>query len=343
MSNTQNLINNPTQPQVNVPPPSSSGQAGPSGVGTFVAGVAANTISALLAVMEDMMLISNIYGKLFVDQMQSQQSVATDLGNFAENQAADTASQMELQGWMQVASGGLSGAIGLGGMISSPKVGDFDSEIQGAQSYRSYMKDVEPNEGVVSNGTRDTTQQGANKTLSEDTLKALKNRSGEDFMKDSDSWTSRLKAKFSSPSKTGVTPDDIRTDPRFKEDRDAINLANKSQLEDLKSSYDDKISELKKSRETIANTHAQKWSTYTQTATGLGSAVTGFGGAFAADYKRQEGTEEAAKDTANAALQTAQGIASETRQETETYLSKASDVVQIVAAISRANSLPGGS
>jgi len=347
MSSSQNLISKSPDTQAKVPAPAaptvSGGQPpGPSGVGTFTAGVGANTIVALLAVMEDMMKISNLYGELLVDQLKSQASVATSLGSFAKQQADDQATQMEWQGWMGVAGGGLTGAIGLGGMISSPKVGDLDSEIQGTKAMRDYMDNPEEAPSRVASNT--TTEEDAPQGATEKDIKALKNRSGNELTKDSDSVKNKIKSKIGfKKAQTGVTEDDIRTSDRFKTDRETIGLLkdDDTQMEDLKSTYDEKIKDLTTKRQSIANEHGTKWNTRVQTASALNTALGGFGTAYGSQYTAQAGEEEAAKDTANAALQTAQGITSETRQQTDTYLNKSSEVVQLIAGISQANKLIG--
>jgi len=352
MSNTQNLIRDPSETQARTPVPAAPANdpAGPSGVGTFVAGVGANTIVALLQVMEDMMLVSNMYGELLVDQLKSQASVATSLGTYAKKQADDTAEQMKWQGWTAVAGGGLTSAIGLGGMASSAGTSDLDAEIQGAKSMRDYM-DNPDEDAMRAVGNTDTGTEGA----TEKDIEALKNRSGKDLTKDSDSWRD-WKAKLKSLSgyeklkttfgydrtQTGVTEDDIRTSDRFKKDRETISLLDEDQLDDVKSTYDKKIQDLTSRRQAIANEHGTKWNTRVQTANALNSTLGGIGTGYGSKFTEQSGTEEAAKDTANAALQTAQGVTSETRQETETYLNKASEVVQLIAGISQANRLLGG-
>lgn len=345
MSNTQNLINNSHDTQAKAPAPAvptvPGGQPpGPSGVGTFTAGVGANTIVALLAVMEDMMKISNLYGELLVDQLKSQASVATSLGSYTKQQADDQATQMQWQGWTQVVGGSITGAIGIGGMVSSPGVEDLDSEIQGTKAMRDYMDNPEDAPSRVASNIEEDAPEGA----TEKDIKALKNRSGNDLTKESDSVKSNIKSKLGfEKARTGVTEDDIRTSEQFTKDRETIGLLkdDDTQMEDLKSTYDEKIKDLTKQRETIANTHASKWSTITQTAGALNTATGGFGTAYGSKYTAQAGVEEAAKDTANAALQTAQGITSETRQQTDTFLNKSSEVVQLIAGISQANKLIG--
>ena len=349
MSNTQNLIKNPSETQARAPVPAAPANdpAGPSGVGTFIAGVGANTIVALLAVMEDMMLVSNLYGELLVDQLKSQASVATSLGSYAKKQADDTAEQMKWQGWTAVAGGGLTSAIGLGGMISSAGTSDLDAEIQGAKAMRDYMDNPEES-AMRTVGNTGTETEGA----TEKDINALKNRSGKELTKDSNSWKTKLKSlsgyeKLKTTfgydrTQTGVTEDDIRTSDRFAKDRETVSLLDEDQLDDVKTSYDKKIQDLTSRRQAIANEHGTKWNTRVQTANALNSTLGGFGTAYGSKYTEKSGTEEAAKDTANAALQTAQGVTSETRQETETYLNKASEVVQLIAGISQANRLLGG-
>ena len=71
MSSSQNLISNPTDSRAQAS--SLAGEPpGPSGVGTFVAGVGANTILALLAVMEDMMQISILNEKILTNNCNPQ-------------------------------------------------------------------------------------------------------------------------------------------------------------------------------------------------------------------------------------------------------------------------------
>ena len=158
---------------------------------------------------------------------------------------------------------------------------------------------------------------------------------------------SNLKAKVGlQKAKTGITEEDIRTSDTYKADKDTIDILHSDttrseEFEDLKTSYDKKIENLETKRQSIATKHGTAWSTRTQTAGALTQVLGGFGTGYGSKYTEKAGEEAAAKDTANAALSTAQGITSETRQETETYLSKSSDTVQLIAAISQANKLPG--
>lgn len=287
----------------------SSSSPGPVGTGQFIAGVGANTIVALLAVMDDMMKIANIYGKLLTDQLESQKTIASSLGDFAESQASNSAEQMKWQGWAQVAGGSLSAATCLGSLFSKPNMSSLDDEIQGAQNYRSYLEDPAKNADKVVSTNEESTEKEA--------FSDLKNRTSEDFVK----------------AKDGVS----------QEDKDKMDLikAEDEKLEELKTHYDKKVEDLDKRRMTIKNEHDRYWETVRQTANGLSSISQGVGTGYGSHYTRQAGTEEAAKDTANAALQTAQGIASQTRNETDTYLNKSSEVNQLVGAISNANKLPG--
>ena len=338
MSNTQNTINNPSETPVKAPAITSpNGEpAGPSGVGTFIAGVGANTIVALLQVMEDMMRVSNIYGELLVDQLHSQASVATSLGSYAKKQAEDTATQMEWQGYTAVAGGGLTSAIGLGGMVSSAGTENLDAEIEGAKSMRAYMDEPEVSTRAASN--LDDEREGA----TEKNIRALKDRSAEELTKDADDWKGKLKSKatlgYAQP-KTGVTLEDIKTSDTFKTDRETIDLLSEDQLDDVKTSYDERIKDLEKKRMDIANSHGTKWNTLIQFGSALNGTMSGFGTGFGSKYTSKAGTEEAAKDTANAALSTAQGITSETRQNVDEFNKRASEVVQLIAGISQANRL----
>lgn len=343
---SQNLnIANSSQAEIVTPGKGSvkaNGAAAPAaapgtGSGQFVAGVGANTIAALLNVMELMMKIANKYGDMLVKQLGAQSQMSIDLGKFSVQQGEDEEKDAQWSGWSQFAGGALSVGTVAGTSISGSgsEANNLDGEITGAKSYREYMD--EPSQAtklMKSGGTKDIELEDKTTTITEKDLDAIKNRNGSDHLeKQGGRWT---KGK-------GV---DIETSQRESvvQDRKNIDLAKKDpeQIKELKTTYDKKIENLETRRQKLATKAESKTNNLQMLTRSLDSMSTGFGSGFGSSkYKLAQGVDKAQQSTTQGALNAAEGITSQTRSDTSKYLGQSEDVNQLIASISNANKSAG--
>jgi len=287
----------------------------------FIPSVGSNTIVALLMVMETLMKVANTYGRMLVDQLKTQSQITTTVADLTEAAANDEANSVRIQGIMGMAAGGASVGLSLYSFTSKPKgVSELDGQIEGATNYRNYM-DSEPTSvsTVAGSGTDKVAKSSPDITEEAFTEKfrTLKNKSNEEFAK----------------TRENIPPED-------KETMDLVKK-NSTKKEELIEAYDKKIENLNNAK----NARTQKHSAYLQNVAtgtqGVNNVVTSTGSVISAGYKVDQGKDDAQKTEAQGALQTAQGMTSQTRGHTDEYLQQAQGTTQLIGAISNANKLAG--
>lgn len=334
------LVNSVVQTRTPPPPPTGGNDA--TGNGAFIPGVGSNTIVALLLVMEDLMKIANIYGAMLIDQLKTQAEIANSIGKYTRYAANEQATQMRIQAGMSIAGGivsGITSGIAFGTTFHVP-AGEVDAQLKGAENFRQYLEPDEGNNNVSASASNEVSQTN----VSDEELDKLKQKNDFVNRKKSNKWQSKEYTLEDIKNAKSTSKDPEERD--LAKYRDKIDLAkadsDKSKIKGLKDSYDKKIEELRKTRDQRVAKWQQRAQGASTTAQALSSFLTGTGQVSAAKHQIQQGIEEANKQTAQAALGTAQGITGETRSNSDKYLGQSFDVTQLIAAISNANKLVGG-
>jgi len=324
MSTQQNTSSVGQQPASSTPPPTTQSTS----LSQFQQGMSGLTTAALLEVMRIYMQISNLYGNLFVSQMGVQSEVADDLGEYSKQLGIDQQKEMESQAWSSIASGLVT--VGMAGATMAQDWwqgnGNLDEQIKGAKSYQKAINErVDPT--LKLSAENEMQAPVAREDIPED---AMKER------------LQSLKQRDNFVDKNGKAIDVEKSDDASVQiDKTTIRQTDENELSGLKETYDKKISDFEAKRSANASDKMSRYRTRLELAQALGTISTGTGSIYAGQAKYDEGVDDANKNVTQAALSTEQGVVSSYRNNSDTYISQSKGVTQVIAAISRANSLGG--
>lgn len=298
------------------------------GTGTFDPGTSAVTINALLDLMAVFSEVASILEKQEYQQAEKQATMAKSLANFNDQVGKQMFTDAMLQGFAQIASGGITLGAAATALKSPAGQEENSANLKGAREYQNVTKEQEPLGENLSDIKKDD---------------PIYNRIGKREViggKEMDERLQKLKDKssFAKKNAKGKFEAQKMTD----QEKETISILKDSERADLQSAIDAKVKSFEDQDRTFANTQASNMSTRTNVGQALGQVTSGslFAGSAEAKKEQQEYQGQIAAE--NVALQASQGASSQFRQTADSKMNEVSQEAQNMAAISNANALAGG-